>query len=267
MKKFSLLLVILMLVTSLCGCSSSNQQDDESEKDLLAQIQEKGTIVIATEGMWKPWTYHDDNDVLTGFDVELGKLIAEKLGVTAEFAESEFNSGLAGVDSKRYDVMINGVDITESRQEKYDFSDPYCYNHTALIVLKENNEITSFEDLNGKKTANTLQSSYAALAEKFGAEVTGVNDFSETIQLLTTGRIDATLNDYMTYLDYITTNPDADIKVAAVYEDATSVAIVMRKGDETTTLREAINKALQELRDDGTLTDLSIKYFGEDITK
>lgn len=264
MKKISLLLVILMLVASISGCSSDNKQE---EKDLLAQIKEKGTIVIATEGMWKPWTYHDDDDVLTGFDVELGKLIAEKLGVTAEFAESEFNSGLAGVDSKRYDIMINGIDITESRKEKYDFSDPYCYNHTALIVLKDNNDITSFEDLKGKKTANTLQSSYAALAESFGAEVTGVNDFSETIQLLTTGRIDATLNDYMTYLDYMTSNPDANIKVAAVYQDATSVAIVMRKGEETTTLREAINQALQELRDDGTLTNLSIKYFGEDITK
>lgn len=264
MKKISLLLVILMLVASISGCSSDKKQE---EKDLLAQIKEKGTIVIATEGMWKPWTYHDDDDILTGFDVELGKLIAEKLGVTAEFAESEFNSGLAGVDSKRYDIMINGIDITESRKEKYDFSDPYCYNHTALIVLKENNDITSFEDLKGKKTANTLQSSYAALAESFGAEVTGVNDFSETIQLLTTGRIDATLNDYMTYLDYMTSNPDANIKVAAVYQDATSVAIVMRKGEETTTLREAINQALQELRDDGTLTNLSIKYFGEDITK
>ena len=264
MKKISLLLVILMLVASISGCSSDNKQE---EKDLLAQIKEKGTIVIATEGMWKPWTYHDDDDILTGFDVELGKLIAEKLGVTAEFAESEFNSGLAGVDSKRYDIMINGIDITESRKEKYDFSDPYCYNHTALIVLKDNNDITSFEDLKGKKTANTLQSSYAALAESFGAEVTGVNDFSETIQLLTTGRIDATLNDYMTYLDYMTSNPDANIKVAAVYQDATSVAIVMRKGEETTTLREAINQALQELRDDGTLTNLSIKYFGEDITK
>lgn len=264
MKKISLLLVILMLVASISGCSSDKKQE---EKDLLAQIKEKGTIVIATEGMWKPWTYHDDDDVLTGFDVELGKLIAEKLGVTAEFAESEFNSGLAGVDSKRYDIMINGIDITESRKEKYDFSDPYCYNHTALIVLKDNNDITSFEDLKGKKTANTLQSSYAALAESFGAEVTGVNDFSETIQLLTTGRIDATLNDYMTYLDYMTSNPDANIKVATVYQDATSVAIVMRKGEETTTLREAINQALQELRDDGTLTNLSIKYFGEDITK
>lgn len=264
MKKISLLLVILMLVASISGCSSDKKQE---EKDLLAQIKEKGTIVIATEGMWKPWTYHDDDDILTGFDVELGKLIAEKLGVTAEFAESEFNSGLAGVDSKRYDIMINGIDITESRKEKYDFSDPYCYNHTALIVLKDNNDITSFEDLKGKKTANTLQSSYAALAESFGAEVTGVNDFSETIQLLTTGRIDATLNDYMTYLDYMTSNPDANIKVATVYQDATSVAIVMRKGEETTTLREAINQALQELRDDGTLTNLSIKYFGEDITK
>ncbi|MDO4377706.1 MAG: transporter substrate-binding domain-containing protein [Erysipelotrichia bacterium] len=264
MKKINLLLATLLLLASLCGCKSSTQQDDN--KNLLEKIKEKGTIVIATEGMWKPWTYHDDNDKLTGFDVELARLIAEKLGVTAEFAESEFNSGLAGIDSKRYDVMINGVDITPSREEKYAFSDPYCYNHTALIVLKENNDITSFEDLNGKKTANTLQSSYAALAEQYGATVTGVNDFSETIQLLTTGRIDATLNDYMTYIDYITANPDADVKVAAIYPDATSVAIVMRQGEETDSLRTEINKILQELRNDGTLTQLSIKYFGTDIT-
>lgn len=257
----SLLASALMLCALFAGCGGQS-----GDGDLLQQIQEKGEITVAMEGTWAPWTYHDESDTLVGYDVEVAQKIAEKLGVKVNFVEGEWDGLLAGLDAGRYDIMVNGVDITDERSEKYDFSIPYAFNRTAVIVSGDNTEINSLEDLNGKHTANTISSTYAALAESYGAEVTGVDDLNQTFELLLAGRIDATLNAEVTFYDYLSQHPEANVRIAALTEDATQVAIPMRKGEETASLRAAIDKALQELRDDGTLKALSEKYFGTDIS-
>ena len=264
-----LLSLVLLGTAVLAGCSSqsNNQATGAASSDLLAQIQEKGEIVIAMEGTWAPWTYHDENDELVGYDVEVGKAIAEKLGVTATFVEGEWDGLLAGLDAGRYDIMVNGVGITPDRQEKYDFTTPYAYNRTAVIVRGDYDEISSMEDLNGKKTANTISSTYAALAESYGAKTTGVDDLNQTIELLLNDRVDATLNAEVTYFDYLKEHPDANIKIAALTNDASQVAFPVRKGDETATLREALNQAINELREDGTIAEISEKYFGTDLSQ
>ena len=258
-----------------CGASASSTTTAESTAeaasaaetgDLLSQIQAEGKITIAMEGTWAPWTYHDADDNLVGYDVEVGTKIAEKLGVEPEFIEGEWDGLLAGIDAGRYDIMVNGVDITPERAEKYDFSIPYAYNRTAVITKGDNDSINSLEDLSGKKTANTISSTYAQLAEQYGATVTGVDDLNQTFELLLSGRIDATLNAEMTYYDYVKEHPDADVKIAVLTDDANEVAIPMRKGDETATLREAVDAAIEEMRADGTLKELSEKYFGRDIS-
>lgn len=280
-------------VLSMTGCSGNSQPPQSSESsttssqtekdtssaggataakdtqtdDLLARIQEKGEIVIAMEGTWAPWTYHDENDKLVGYDVEAGQKIADKLGVRAVFVEGEWDGLLAGLDAGRYDIMVNGVEITDERAEKYDFTDPYAYIRTAVIVNGDNDEIKSYEDLNGKSTANTISSTYAELAERYGAQVTGVDDLNQTFELLLSGRIDATLNAEVTYYDYMKAHPDADIKIAALTEEASHVAIPLRKGGESESLRAAINQAIAELADSGELSELSMKYFGSDISE
>ena len=181
--------------------------------------------------------------------------------------EGEWDGLLAGLDAGRYDIMINGVDITEERSDAYDFSDPYAYNRTAVIVSADNTDITSMEDLEGKHTANTISSTYAEVAEQYGAEVTGVDDLNQTFELLLSGRIDATLNAEVTYYDYMEAHPDANIKIACLDPEATQVAIPFRKGEETASLREAVDRALADMRESGTLTELSEKYFGTDITQ
>lgn len=286
-KRFTSLLLALLAIAALTltGCAQSDSPEfSEPEttaqqttaetqatgetiaNDLLAQIQERGEIVVAMEGTWAPWTYHDESDALVGYDVEVAQLIAEKLGVEVNFVEGEWDGLLAGLDAGRYDIMVNGVDITEERSEKYDFSTPYAFNRTAVIVSGDNEEIQSMEDLEGKNTANTISSTYAALAEGYGATVTGVDDLNQTFELLLTGRIDATLNAEVTYYDYMKAHPDANVKIAALTQDATQVAIPMRKGEETASLREAINQALAELQESGALSELSEKYFGTDIS-
>ena len=140
-------------------------------------------------------------------------LIAEKLGVEAEFLEGMWDGLLAGLETGRYDLMINGVGITEERKEKYYFSDPYAYNKTAVIVRSDNEDIKTLDDLKGKKTANTISSTYAELAESYGAEVIGVDDLNATLELLLAGRIDATLNAEVSFYDYLKEHPDAPIKI------------------------------------------------------
>ena len=260
--------VLLLCTLALTGCSSKNTSSDvSSDADLLTRIQQRGEIVVAMEGTWAPWTYHNENDELVGYDVEVAQKIAEKLGVKVRFVEGEWDGLLAGLDDSRYDIMVNGVGITPERQEKYDFSTPYAYNRTAVIVRGDYDEIHSMEDLKDKKTANTISSTYATQAESYGAEVTGVDDLNQTIELLLSGRIDATLNAEVVYYDYLAAHPEADIKIAALSDDAEQVAIPVRKSADTATLLTAINDALAELDASGELTALSEKYFGTDISK
>ena len=263
MKKLHRVALVLMLAMVMIFAFSSCKKKSD---DGLARVQKEGKLVIGMEGTWAPWTYHDEDDNLVGFDTEVGKAICDKLGVEPDYQEGLWDGLLAGLETGRYDVMINGVGITEERKEKYYFSEPYAYNKTAIIVREDNTDINSLEDLKGKKTANTISSTYAEKAEAYGAEVTGVDDLNATMELLIAGRIDATLNAEVSFYDYLKEHPDANIKIAFLTADAEPIAIPMQKIEGNQSLLDAINKALKELAEDGTLTELSMKYFGTDIS-
>lgn len=258
-KKLFAALLALGILLALTACGGK----DNGGK-LLDEIKERGELIVAMEGTWSPWTYHNESGELVGYDVEVAKAIAEKLGVSVTFVEGDFDGLLAGVDAGRYDMVVNGVTIDEERSEKYDFSVPYAYNRTAVIVAG-GSDIQRMEDLNGKQTANTITSVYAKVAESYGATVTGVDDLNQTFELLLTGRIDATLNDEVAYYDYVKEHPDADLHIACFDYEMTQAAIPMPKGE--TALVKAVNKALNEMAEDGSLSVLSIKYMGTDISK
>ena len=261
-------------VLSLAGCSSNTSAPTASSTaasasaaaaNKLEAIQSNGKLVIALEGAWQPWSFHDESDTLVGYDVEVSRAIAEKLGVEPEYVESDWDSLFAGLDAGRYDLVCNGVEVTEERAKTYNFTTPYGYIHTALAVRKDNEDIKSFEDLAGKTTANSLASTYMELAESYGATVQGIDTLEETIQLLTAGRIDATLNANVSFYDYLNVHPDADFKLVAQTEDASHVALPIVKSEDSSFL-DALNSAIDELRADGTLKELGEKYFGQDIS-
>ena len=260
-------------VLHLTGCSASSGSAAGASSaagpapvDLLEAIRTRGTLVVATEGAWSPWTFHDESDQLVGFDVEVAAALAEKLGVKAEFVEGAWDGLFAGLDSGRYDIVCNGVEWTAERAETYDFTVPYGYIHTALAVRSDNTDITSFEDLAGRTTANSIASTYMTLAESYGAEVLGIDTLDETIQMLVTGRIDATLNADVSFYDYLNVHPEADFKIVALTDDASKVCIPVRKEADTASLLAALNEAIEELRADGTLGEISQRYFGADIS-
>ena len=259
MKKWIVWMLVIMMAAAAVPALAE-------EADGLAKIREKGTLTIAMEGVWQPWTYHDETGALTGFDVEVGALIAEGLGVQPEYVETAWDGILAGVDSGRFDIACNGVGFTEKRAESYNFSDIYVYTQMVLVVRDDNEDIQSIEDLNGRKTANSPNSTYADTALAAGAEVVYVDTLGETMELLQQGRVEATLNAKDSVDAYLAEHPEAQIKVVLSVAGE-PVAIPMQKGERTETLVEEINRILEEARQNGKLAELSNKYFGRDLTK
>ena len=135
MKKFSILFLLLCsfsILLAACGTNKANPEtaqnnvtEKEGAEDLLAKVKDEGKLMIGTEGTYAPFTFHDESGKLTGFDVEIAQEVAKRLGVEAEFLETQWDAMFAGLDAKRFDMVANQVGIKPERQEKYDFSDPY----------------------------------------------------------------------------------------------------------------------------------------------
>lgn len=255
----ALSLAAAVITGAFAGCGAENDEDE------LAAIQKVGKFVVGLEGNYPPFNYHDDSGELAGFDVEVAKAVAEKLGVTAEFVEAPWDSLLAGVDSGRFDTVINCVSISDERREKYDFAEPYAYSPTQILVRGGNDSIKSVDDLGGKKLAGNSTNVLATWYDSLGVELVPIDSSSEAINLLLQDRVDFLSFSGITFSSYISEHPEADIKVAFNIPDAEQqVGIPVRKGE--TRLLEEINKALGELREDGTLKRLSEEFLNGDFT-
>jgi len=273
MKKLSFLFVLILsavLLVAGCGGQESKEDDvpqgkDASEKEnaVLAKIEKEGTLLVGTEGTYPPFTFHDESGELTGFDVEIAKEVAKRLGVKAEFKETQWDAIFAGLDAKRFDMIANQVGIKPEREEKYAFSNPYITSTGVLIAHEDNTEIKGFEDLKGKKAAQSMTSNYATMAKENGAEIVGVEGFNQAIELIMSKRADVTINDNLSFLDFKKAKPDAKVKIVAESEDASKSGLMFRKDSET--LVEAVNGALADMISDGTYDKISKKWFGENV--
>ena len=236
-------------------------------KNLLEKVKAKGEIVIATEGVWAPWSFHNGKNELVGFDIEVAKELCARVGLKPRFIEVEWDRIFKCLETGVCDIAANGIEVTSERAGSLYFSQPYAYSKTALIVRKDNDKIKSFKDLRGTSSANSLDSTYAQIAESYGAIIIAVNSFEETMNLVLENRADSTINSDVSFYDYLITNPGVPVKIAEVSNIVLPVAIPCKREVENLPLLAELNKALTEMHSDGTLTRISLKYFRKDITK
>jgi cystine transport system substrate-binding protein len=278
MKKISLTILLALTVVLLAACGDKSNTNTKAEssagsnggtaataQNSLEAVKASGKLRIGTEGTYAPFTYHDAAGKLTGFDVEIAEEVSKRLGVEAEFSETQWDGIFAGMDAKRFDVIFNQVSITDERKVKYDFSEPYIVSKAVLIVSDKNEDIKTFADLKGKKAGQSLTSNLSDIARENGAEIVATEGFNQAMDLLTSGRIDATVNDGLSYLDLKKQKPDAKIKVVdEIAEGSHSAAVFLKGNDE---LVKAVTDAIVAMKSDGTYLKISEKYFGADVSK
>ena len=238
----------LLAAVSITGCSSGA---------------DSGTLRVGTEGTYSPFSFQGPDGKLTGYDIEVVTAVAGKLGKKVEFTQTPFDSIFAGLEAKRFDIIANQVTVTDERKAKYDLSEPYTVSEGVIVTRADDTSITSLADLKGKTTAQSSTSNWAGVARDAGANVEAVEGFVQAIQLLKDRRVDATVNDTLAVGDYQRAKNDASIKVAGKTGDTSDQAFAMLKGSG---LVVDVNRALDELRADGTLKTISEKYFGSDVS-
>ncbi|MGO4690785.1 amino acid ABC transporter substrate-binding protein [Glaciibacter sp. 2TAF33] len=268
--KFIAAALLTAVAVSLTGCATSGggaaRSSSATGDDSLAAVQKAGVLTIGTEGTYRPFSFHaGGSGDLTGYDVEVAQAVAGKLGVKATFEETQWDGIFAGLEAGRFDVIGNQVTINAERSAKYEFSKPYTVSTGVVVVPDGDTSITSFKSLAGKTTAQSLTSNWYTLAKDSGATVEGVEGWAQAVDLVKQGRVDATINDKLTWLDYKNDKGANGLKVAAETDEKSESAFAFKKG--STTLTDAVNTALDDLRADGTLATISKKYFGEDVSE
>ncbi|MEV6280937.1 amino acid ABC transporter substrate-binding protein [Nocardia sp. NPDC051832] len=247
-KLFAAAMLAIVAATGLSACGS----DDSS------------VLKVGTEGTYAPFSFQGPGLKLTGYDVEIIEAVGQKLGRKVEFVQTPWDAIFAGLESKRFDLVANQVTINDERKNKYALSQSYTTSEGVIVTKADNNSISTLADLSGKTCAQSATSNWGKVATQAGAKVESVEGFVQAIQLLKNSRVDATLNDTLAVAEYTKKTGDTGVKVAGKTGQTSQQAFAARKGDA---LIGDVDKALNDLRADGTLAKISEKYFGTDVSK
>jgi len=251
----SVLLVVMLGVVVLAGCGGG---------DTTTTIEAaKGEFTYAMSGLYKPFNYTKDGE-LVGFDVEIGKALAEKMGMTPNPVTNPWETIIEGLKSKKYEAIVGSMAITDKRLEQVSFTRPYYRSGAQIFVAEDNTDITSKEDLAGKKIGVVKASTFKDIAVTLTDEdkVVGYDSDVIALQDLTTGRVDAVITDAVVGFSAIMEN---DIKIKDVGEPlyVDEMGIAVRKED--TALLADLNTALEAIIADGTYDQISQKWLGRNI--
>ncbi|MGM8363873.1 transporter substrate-binding domain-containing protein [Virgibacillus sp. W0181] len=288
MKKsfITILLLLIFVLVSACGeqntsegNGSNTEEKNENTEEATTKgeewerVQDAGELVVGTSGTLIAASYYDgeeeNTDALTGYDVEVMREIANRLGVDVSFEIMGIDGMLPAIKSGRIDVAANDIEITPKREEEFDFSEPYKYSYSTMVVReKDNSGINSLEDLAGKKAGGGATTIYSQIAEHYGAEVVTYGNAGNEAYLrdVDNGRTDVVINDYYLSKFGVGAFPDFDITLHPELKfNPTETAVIMPKGADG--LSERINDALEAMREDGTLTELAEKFYKEDASQ
>lgn len=235
---------------------------------LLERINQKGTIIVATEGDYPPFTFHDkETNELTGYDVEVVRAVAAKLGVKVVFRELKWVGILPGVQSGEFDMAANQISLsTSERQAMFDKAEPYSWSGVAILVREDDNRVKKLEDIRGLYAAQTRTSRYGEMATKAGAVIRPSESSYQSGNLVSLKEADVTLNDSLAVMHHVKQYPQHKLKVAWVSpkEEKNGAGIVLLKGNPE--VLSKLNQAMLDLKADGTLKRLGEQFFGEDVS-
>ncbi|MFS8579026.1 MAG: ABC transporter substrate-binding protein [Novibacillus thermophilus] len=276
-RKYWGLACVLLLSVVVIACGSADSEsgaaggsgaeatgEESADQETEGAVENDKVFTFAMSGLYPPFNYQEGGE-LVGFDVEIGQALAEKMGMEAEPVTNPWQTILAALNSGKFDAIIGSMAITEEREKEADFSNPYYESGAQIFVAEDNDAIQSEEDITGKKIGVVVSSTFEEVAKEYTDHVdTYDSDVTALQDLLVKGRLDAVITDELVGKHAIHAN-GLDIKPVGdpLYVD--QMGIPVQKGNEE--LLEKINKALEEIMNDGTYAEISEKYFGEDISK
>src|ERR1700742_3846440 len=247
-----MLAVLLLAALVLTACGSSGSGNGENA------VKAAGVLRVGTEGVYSPFSYHDPaTGQLVGYDVDVARAVADKLGVKGEFVETPWDPIFPALEANRFDVVANEVTINAERKEKYDLSEPYSVGEGVIVTRADDHSVKSLDDIKGKVAAETATSNWAQVARDHGARVEVVEGFTQAIKLLNQGRVDVVINDSIAVYAYLAETGDKSVKIAGNVGEKSEQGFAARKNSG---LLPDLNKALDELRSDGKLAEISQKY-------
>ncbi|MDD3478027.1 MAG: amino acid ABC transporter substrate-binding protein [Candidatus Izemoplasmatales bacterium] len=260
MKKLALLMMSMMAVFALSACTS------DTETSSWDTIQERGYFIVGLDNTFAPMGFVDDFGDLVGFDVDLAKEVANRLGVDVQFLPIEWDSKVLELNAKTIDMIWNGLTITDARQLEMTFSEPYLANK-QIVITAGGSSIDTIADLAGLKVGVQISSAAEeavnanAIVDSLG-ELVQYDSYDQALLDLKNGVIDAVVMDEIMGRYMISQTSDS-FQIASEDFGDEEYGIGFRLGD--TDLAEMFNSALQAMRDDGTAAEISITWFGEDI--
>lgn len=255
------LFLSLVVIGALSGCSSEEASSGTGDQ----------VVVVGTQNDYPPFAFADDTDELTGYDIEMVKAIDEKLdGYTFEFVAVPWDSMFLALESNKVQAIADQVAKTPERQEKYLFTDESYFAAETVIAVKTGREdIQTVEDLEGKTVGALAGDSYTLLLEEYNEtadtpielKYSESGNPSEILQDVQNGRVDAYVNDPI-MMNAVLEKNDLGVEIVGQPLVNDDMGIVLKNGEEGEKLKALIDPILKELKEDGTLTDLSIKWTG-----
>ena len=281
MKKAAVMFLAALAVCLLAACGSS-EEDTRAEGTAPAGAgsteEPAGTagldyeeLIIGVDDTFAPMGFLDENNELTGIDIDMANAVGEKLGIPVTFQTIEWSMKEQELNQGNIDLIWNGYSVTEERKQEVLFTNPYLDNKQVVVVMADSG-IESLEDLAGKVVAAQEDSSAVEAIDSHPDLAATFEDRPEfatndmAIMDMEAGRSDAVVADSV-LLDYVISHKEDPSQYRILEEDLGSEEFAVGVRKEDTALAEAINEAFAELKEDGTAAELSIKWFGEDIVK